>query len=96
MGDPEATDSLFRSWFRSELAPFMSMDDMGLDIALNIEEHYAEVLGSLAEGPRKLCRQMIEQGNLGRKSGNGFYEYTRDGERILPESLSQLISREQS
>jgi 3-hydroxybutyryl-CoA dehydrogenase len=91
VGDPEAVDSLFKSWFRSELAPFMSMDDVGLDTVLNIEEHYAEELGpSVPEGPRKLCRKMIEEGRLGRKSGRGFYEYTPEGERILPESLKRV------
>lgn len=91
VGDPEAVDSLFKSWFRSELAPFMSMDDVGLDTVLNIEEHYAEELGpSIPEGPRRLCRKMLEQGRLGRKSGKGFYDYTPDGERILPESLKRV------
>jgi 3-hydroxybutyryl-CoA dehydrogenase len=91
VGDPEAVDSLFRSWFRSELGPFMSMDDVGIDTVLNIEEHYAEEVGpSMPEGPRKICRQMIEQGKLGRKSGSGFYEYTETGERILPESLKRV------
>jgi 3-hydroxybutyryl-CoA dehydrogenase len=90
VGDPEAVDTLFQSWFRSELAPFMSMDDVGLDTVLNIEEHYAEELGpSVPEGPRRLCRAMIDQGKLGRKSGKGFYDYTVDGKRILPESLKR-------
>lgn len=91
VGDPEAVDSLFQSWFRSELAPFMSMDDVGLDTVLNIEEHYAEELGpSVPQGPRNLCRRMIDEGRLGRKSGKGFYEYTSEGERILPESLKRV------
>lgn len=91
VGDPEAVDSLFQSWFRSELAPFMCMDDVGLDTVLNIEEHYAEELGpSIPEGPRRLCRKMIEEGKLGRKSGQGFYDYNKNGERILPESLKRV------
>jgi 3-hydroxyacyl-CoA dehydrogenase len=32
---------------------------------------------------------MIDASRLGRKSGLGFYEYTPDGERILPESLKR-------
>ena len=91
IGDPEAVDSLFQSWFRSGLGPFMSMDDVGIDTVLNIEEHYAEKLGpSIPEGPRKLRRQMIEQGKLGRKSGKGFYEYSENGERISPKSLKRV------
>jgi 3-hydroxybutyryl-CoA dehydrogenase len=91
VGDPEAVDSLFRSWFRSELGPFMSMDDVGLDTVLDIEEHYVEEIGpSIPEGPRRLCREMIQQGRLGQKSGRGFYEYSETGERILPESLKRV------
>ena len=91
VADPEAVDSLFQSWFRSELAPFMCMDDVGLDTVLNIEEHYAEELGpSIPEGPRRLCRKMIGEGKFGRKSGRGFYDYNTDGERILPEPLKRV------
>lgn len=94
VGDPVAVDTLFQSWFRSELAPFMSMDDVGLDTVLNIEEHYAEELGpSVPEGPRRLLREMIEKGKLGRKSGDGFYEYDSQGERILPEALRKVKSK---
>ena len=94
VGDPVAVDTLFQSWFRSELAPFMSMDDVGLDTVLNIEEHYAEELEPpVPEGPRKLLRQMIEKGKLGRKSGDGFYEYDTSGERILPEGSRRLKSK---
>jgi 3-hydroxyacyl-CoA dehydrogenase len=42
VGDPEAVDWFFQSWFQSELAPFMSMDDVGLDTVFNIENHYAD------------------------------------------------------
>jgi 3-hydroxybutyryl-CoA dehydrogenase len=94
VGDPVAVDTLFQSWFRSELAPFMSMDDVGLDTVLNIEEHYAEELGpSVPEGPRRLLREMIAKGKLGRKSGDGFYEYDAQGERILPEALRKVKSK---
>jgi 3-hydroxybutyryl-CoA dehydrogenase len=55
--------------------PFHLMDQVGLDVVLNIEEHYAEVRAALAEGPRKLLRKHIEEGRLGVKSGRGFYEY---------------------
>jgi len=94
VGDPVAVDTLFQSWFKSELAPFMSMDDVGLDTVLNIEEHYAEELGpSVPEGPRRLLREMIAKQKLGRKSGDGFYEYDSQGERILPEALRKVKSK---
>ena len=56
------------------ISPFRLMDRVGLDVVLNIEEHYASVRPGLPEGPRKLLREYIEQGRLGVKSGRGFYE----------------------
>lgn len=66
------------------------MDDVGLDTVLNIEEYYAEEIGSLQERPRHLCHQMIELEKLGQKSGKGFYEYNENGERILSEFLERV------
>jgi 3-hydroxybutyryl-CoA dehydrogenase len=42
---------------------------------LDIEEHYArEAPGTLPEGPRRLLREALAEGRLGRKSGRGFYD----------------------
>jgi 3-hydroxybutyryl-CoA dehydrogenase len=51
------------------------MDRVGLDVVLDIEDHYAAVLEGLPESPRRLLREYVEQGRLGRKSGRGFYDY---------------------
>lgn len=49
------------------------MDKVGLDVVLDIEEHYAAVRPGLPEGPRKLLKQYIDEGRLGQKTGKGFY-----------------------
>lgn len=51
------------------------MDVVGLDVVLDIENHYAEVRPGLPEEPRMYLRKMIEQGKLGVKSGSGFFKY---------------------
>jgi 3-hydroxyacyl-CoA dehydrogenase len=51
------------------------MDVVGLDVVLDIEEHYAEKRGDIPTEPRKYLRQFTEQGALGVKSGRGFYDY---------------------
>jgi 3-hydroxybutyryl-CoA dehydrogenase len=48
---------------------------VGLDVVLNIEEHYAEERPGLPEAPRTLLKRMIAEGRLGAKSGRGFYDY---------------------
>lgn len=51
------------------------MDVVGLDVVKDIEDHYAEDRVGLPEEPRKLLMEMISQGKLGIKSGEGFYSY---------------------
>jgi 3-hydroxybutyryl-CoA dehydrogenase len=73
---PEDVDEMWRIFTKPGIPPFRLMDRVGLDVVLNIEEHYAEVRGDqgFPEGPRKLLREYVEQGRLGVKSGSGFYD----------------------
>lgn len=75
---PEDVDEMWRIFTRPGIPPFRLMDRVGLDVVLNIEEHYASVRPHLPEGPRQLLREYINQGRLGVKSGRGFYDY-REG-----------------
>jgi len=50
------------------------MDRAGLDVLLNVEEHYASLRPGLPEEPRTLLREYVAQGRLGLKSGRGFYD----------------------
>lgn len=54
------------------------MDIVGLDVVLDIEEHYAEERGDIPEEPRTYLKQYLEKGHLGVKSGKGFYDYESD------------------
>ena len=54
--------------------PFRMMDQVGLDVVLDIEEHYCAEHPEYPEGPRRLLRTYIQQGRLGVKSGAGFYD----------------------
>jgi 3-hydroxybutyryl-CoA dehydrogenase len=55
-------------------APFRLMDKVGLDVVLDIEEHYAAAKGHSSEGPRALLRRYVQEGWLGQKTGRGFYD----------------------
>ena len=72
---PEDVDGLWMIFTAAGIPPFRLMDRVGLDVVLNIEEHYASVRAGLPEGPRKLLHQFVDDGKLGVKSGRGFYEY---------------------
>jgi 3-hydroxybutyryl-CoA dehydrogenase len=54
--------------------PFRMMDQVGLDVVLDIEEHYCAEHPEYPEGPRRLLRTYLQQGRLGVKSGAGFYD----------------------
>ena len=71
---PEEVDELFRLNLGADRGPFQRMDAVGLDVVLDIEEHYAAEREGLPEGPRRLLREMIAEGRLGVKSGRGFYD----------------------
>ena len=70
---PEDVDEMWRIFTSPGIPPFRLMDRVGLDVVLNIEEHYASVRPGLPEGPRELLRKLIDEGRLGVKSGRGFY-----------------------
>jgi 3-hydroxybutyryl-CoA dehydrogenase len=50
--------------------PFRMMDQVGLDVVLDIEEHYCAEHPEYPEGPRRLLRSYLNQGRLGVKSGD--------------------------
>ena len=79
VADPDDVDEMWRIFTRPGIPPFRLMDRVGLDVVLNIEEHYAQVRDGIPEGPRQLLRDYISQGRLGAKSGRGFYDYTEQG-----------------
>ena len=72
---PQDVDAIFERIFGTSQGPFRLMDMVGLDVVLDIEEHYAAERAGIPEGPRKLLREYIAKGWLGRKSGTGFYNY---------------------
>jgi 3-hydroxybutyryl-CoA dehydrogenase len=72
---PEDLDGMWEIFTAPGIPPFRLMDRAGLDLMLDIEEYYASVRAGLPEGPRKLLRELVDDGKLGVKSGRGFYEY---------------------
>ena len=72
---PEEVDRIFRVASASAAeGPFRTMDIVGLDVVLDIEEHYAAVRDGIPEDPRRLLEEYIDRGRLGVKSGKGFYD----------------------
>jgi 3-hydroxybutyryl-CoA dehydrogenase len=53
------------------------MDQVGLDVVLDIENHYAEEFPHLPKNVRDLLQEYVDAGKLGVKTGEGFYTYPK-------------------
>ena len=71
---PQDVDRMFEVNTGSPAGPFRMMDQVGLDVVLDIEEHYCAEHPEYPEGPRRVLRSYVQQGRLGVKSGAGFYD----------------------
>jgi 3-hydroxybutyryl-CoA dehydrogenase len=72
---PEEVDRLWCLSMEASIGPFAMMDRVGLDVVLDIERHYAEQSGDPNDEPPRFLAEMVERGELGRKTGSGFYRY---------------------
>jgi 3-hydroxybutyryl-CoA dehydrogenase len=78
LGSPEAIDTVMKLGMNHPIGPLALADLIGLDICLNILEVLQEGLGDPKYRPCPLLRKMVDAGQLGRKSGRGFYQYGLD------------------
>jgi 3-hydroxybutyryl-CoA dehydrogenase len=75
VGTPEAIDSIMKLGMNHPMGPLALADLIGLDVCLNILEVLQSGLGDSKYRPCPLLRKMADGGQLGRKSGQGFYKY---------------------
>jgi 3-hydroxybutyryl-CoA dehydrogenase len=71
----EDVDRAWMSIYGSEIGPFGMMDRVGLDVVRDIEMVYYSESGADRDAPPKLLLDKIEGGELGVKTGKGFYTY---------------------
>jgi len=70
----EDIDTAMVLGYRHPTGPLKTTDIVGLDVRLNIAEHLARELGPRFEPPQ-ILRDKVARGELGRKSGQGFYAW---------------------
>jgi 3-hydroxybutyryl-CoA dehydrogenase len=73
VSDPADVDRLFTIVSGVPVGPFRNMDAVGLDVVLDVEEHYASIRPGIPDGPRELLKGYLAKGWAGRKTGRGFY-----------------------
>ena len=72
---PEAIDGIMKLGMHHPIGPLALSDLIGLDTVLHIMNVLHEGLGDDKYAPAPLLIDMVDQGKLGRKSGEGFYQY---------------------
>ena len=75
VAEPEAIDGIMKLGMNHPIGPLALADLIGLDTVLHIMRVLHEGLGNDKYEPASLLVSMVERGELGRKTGRGFYEY---------------------
>ncbi len=76
--EPEALDAFIRM-MGSAMGPCELTDYVGVDVAVNVSRYFAQTLGP-DYGPPAHLLKMVEEGKLGKKTGQGYFEWP-NGER---------------
>ena len=75
---PDDVDRAMRFGASWPIGPCALIDLIGVDVHIHASEALYAALGEERMAPPQRLREMQEAGNLGRKTGRGFYEYGTD------------------
>jgi 3-hydroxybutyryl-CoA dehydrogenase len=73
-------DTAMELGYNHPMGPLKLTDLVGLDVRLNIAEYLHRELGSETFKPPEVLRRLVSEGKLGKKTGQGFYEWQNDRE----------------
>jgi 3-hydroxybutyryl-CoA dehydrogenase len=75
VAQPEAIDGIMKLGMNHPIGPLALCDLIGLDTVLHIMNVLHEGMGDDKYAPAPLLIQMVADGKLGRKTGQGFFSY---------------------
>ncbi|TVY09554.1 3-hydroxyacyl-CoA dehydrogenase family protein [Paenibacillus cremeus] len=78
----EDIDSAMRIGYSFHYGPLEMADRFGLDSVLDAMERIFREFGDVKYRPSVLLKQMVRAGQLGTKTGQGFFRYDKDGDRL--------------
>ena len=80
--DVEDVDKAWKIFTGSDEGPFEMMDKIGLDVIYDIEMSYFKKSGDQDDKPPDALKDMVEKGDLGMKTGKGFYTWKKKKKKI--------------
>ncbi len=84
VADPEDVDKAIKLGLNWPMGPLRLLDYVGLDTTLNIVQVFMDEFQDSKYRPSPLLKQMVRAGQLGRKSGRGFYDWSSTREKVQP------------
>lgn len=78
VASPRDIDTAMELGYNHPMGPLKLTDLVGLDVRLNIAEYLYRELGSETFRPPEVLRRMVSEGKLGKKTGQGFYDWTKE------------------
>jgi 3-hydroxybutyryl-CoA dehydrogenase len=84
IGTVSDIDKGIRLAFGRRMGPFETGDLVGLDVSCGALTAIYEESKDMRYYPPQLLRRKVKAGELGRKTGRGWYEYNQDGSRKDP------------
>ncbi|MBW4085351.1 3-hydroxyacyl-CoA dehydrogenase family protein [Paenibacillus sp. S150] len=82
VASPEDIDDAMRIGYQFQNGPLEMADRFGLDSILAALENMFREYGELKYRPSTILKKMVRAGQLGMKSGEGFFKYDKDGDRV--------------
>jgi 3-hydroxybutyryl-CoA dehydrogenase len=79
----EEIDTIMKLGMAHPMGPLQLADFIGLDVCLAILEVLHKGFGNPKYAPNALLVNMVTAGNLGVKSGKGFYDYSHGGKELV-------------
>lgn len=73
-------DTAMELGYNHPMGPLKLTDLVGLDVRLSIAEYLHRELGSETFRPPDVLRRLVSEGKLGKKTGEGFYDWNKEKE----------------
>jgi 3-hydroxybutyryl-CoA dehydrogenase len=77
VGTPESIDTVMKLGMNHPMGPLQLADFIGLDVCVYILDVLHDGFGDPKYRACPLLRKMVDAGRLGKKSGRGFYDYSK-------------------